>query len=167
MTSPTLASFTATDGTGLWEVTSAGIRVNGKLYRFTDRSFVVCAVTPAVPSAARTSSRRRTTASATLPRSPYSRRRAASPMLLWRAGRLVVRACGSRPTNGRFAEPLSSPLAVCSARASATVPCATARMVGGYKLMRFGPLATQPTRRSRRIARDGEQSDRKPLRVNG
>ena len=26
MTSPTLASFTATDGTGLWEVTSAGIR---------------------------------------------------------------------------------------------------------------------------------------------
>ena len=46
MTSPTLASFTATDGTGLWEVTSAGIRVNGKLYRFTDRSFVVCAVTP-------------------------------------------------------------------------------------------------------------------------
>lgn len=46
MTSPTLASFTATDGTGLWEVTSAGIRVNGELYRFTDRSFVVCAVTP-------------------------------------------------------------------------------------------------------------------------
>ena len=41
MTSPTLASFTATDGTGLWEVTSAGIRVNGELYRFTDRSFVV------------------------------------------------------------------------------------------------------------------------------
>lgn len=46
MTSPTLASFTATDGTGLWEVTSAGIRVNGELYRFTDHSFVVCAVTP-------------------------------------------------------------------------------------------------------------------------
>lgn len=46
MTSPTLASFTATDGTGLWEVTSAGIRVDGELYRFTDRSFVVCAVTP-------------------------------------------------------------------------------------------------------------------------
>lgn len=46
MTSLALASFTATDGTGLWEVTSAGIRVNGELYRFTDRSFVVCAVTP-------------------------------------------------------------------------------------------------------------------------
>ena len=46
MTSPTLASFTATDGTGLWEVTSAGIRVNGELYRFTDRSSVICAVTP-------------------------------------------------------------------------------------------------------------------------
>lgn len=46
MTSPTLASFTATDGTGLWEVTSAGIRVDGELYRFTGRSFVVCAVTP-------------------------------------------------------------------------------------------------------------------------
>lgn len=46
MTSPTIASFTAIDGTGLWEVTSAGIRVNGELYRFTDRSFVVCAVTP-------------------------------------------------------------------------------------------------------------------------
>ena len=30
----------------MWEVTSAGIRVNGELYRFTDRSFVVCAVTP-------------------------------------------------------------------------------------------------------------------------
>lgn len=46
MTSSTLASFTATDGTGLWEVTSAGICVNGELYRFTEHSFVVCAVTP-------------------------------------------------------------------------------------------------------------------------
>ena len=45
MASSAQANFTATDGTGLWEVTSAGIRVNGELWRFTDRSFVVCAVT--------------------------------------------------------------------------------------------------------------------------
>lgn len=46
MASPTLASFTATDGSGLWEVTAAGIRVNGELWRFTDHSSVICAVTP-------------------------------------------------------------------------------------------------------------------------
>lgn len=41
-----LASFTARDGSGLWEVTSAGICVDGHLWRFTDTSFVICAVTP-------------------------------------------------------------------------------------------------------------------------
>lgn len=46
MGSPVLASFTATDGTGLWEVTAAGIRVNGELWRFTDRSSVICVTTP-------------------------------------------------------------------------------------------------------------------------
>ncbi len=40
-----LASFTARDGSGLWEVTTAGIRVGGVLWRFTDESFVICAVT--------------------------------------------------------------------------------------------------------------------------
>ena len=46
MTSEVLASFTARDGSGLWELTGAGVRVDGRLYRFTDTSFVICAITP-------------------------------------------------------------------------------------------------------------------------
>lgn len=46
MAGSALASFTARDGSGLWEVTGAGIRVDGRLWRFTDTSFVICAVTP-------------------------------------------------------------------------------------------------------------------------
>lgn len=46
MSSPTLASFQATDGTGLWELTSAGVRVNGELWRFTDHSSIVCVTNP-------------------------------------------------------------------------------------------------------------------------
>lgn len=46
MAAEVLARFTARDGSGVWEVTSAGIRVNGELWRFTNRSSVVCAITP-------------------------------------------------------------------------------------------------------------------------
>lgn len=46
MAAKVLARFTARDGSGVWEVTSAGIRVNGELWRFTDRSSVVCAIAP-------------------------------------------------------------------------------------------------------------------------
>lgn len=46
MADSVLASFTARDGSGLWEVTDAGVRVDGRLWRFTDTSFVICAVTP-------------------------------------------------------------------------------------------------------------------------
>lgn len=46
MAAEVLARFTARDGSGVWEVTTAGIRVNGELWRFTDRSSVVCAITP-------------------------------------------------------------------------------------------------------------------------
>ena len=46
MAGSALASFTARDGSGLWEVTGAGIRVDGRLWRFTDTSFAICAVTP-------------------------------------------------------------------------------------------------------------------------
>lgn len=46
MAGSVLASFTARDGSGLWEVTNAGVHVGGRLWRFTDTSFVICAVTP-------------------------------------------------------------------------------------------------------------------------
>lgn len=36
----------ARDGLGLWEVTSAGIRIDGELWRFTRTSSVICAITP-------------------------------------------------------------------------------------------------------------------------
>lgn len=46
MAATVYAQFTARDGSGLWEVTSAGVRVNGELWRWTDHSSVVCAITP-------------------------------------------------------------------------------------------------------------------------
>lgn len=41
-----LASFTANNGTGLWEVLPAGIRVGGNLYHFTDVSHITCCGLP-------------------------------------------------------------------------------------------------------------------------
>ena len=46
MAAQVYAQFTARDGSGLWEVTSAGIKVNGELWRFTPTSSVICAITP-------------------------------------------------------------------------------------------------------------------------
>lgn len=46
MAAEVLGRLMARDGSGLWEVTHAGIRVNGELWRFTERSSVVCAITP-------------------------------------------------------------------------------------------------------------------------
>lgn len=46
MAAEVLGHLMARDGSGLWEVTHAGIHVNGKLWRFTERSSVVCAITP-------------------------------------------------------------------------------------------------------------------------
>lgn len=46
MAAKVLARFTARDGSGDWEVTTAGIRVNGELWRFTNRSSIVCTITP-------------------------------------------------------------------------------------------------------------------------
>ncbi len=46
MAAEVLGRLMARDGSGLWEVTHAGIHVNGKLWRFTERSSVVCAITP-------------------------------------------------------------------------------------------------------------------------
>ena len=40
-----LATFTAKDGTGLWEVFPWGLRVGGTCYHFTKRSHIVCAGT--------------------------------------------------------------------------------------------------------------------------
>lgn len=41
MAGPVLASFTANDGSGLWEVTPEGVRVGGTFYRFTDTAHIV------------------------------------------------------------------------------------------------------------------------------
>lgn len=46
MAATVYAQFMARDGSGLWEVTSAGIIVNGELWRFSDSSSVICAITP-------------------------------------------------------------------------------------------------------------------------
>lgn len=46
MAAKVLARFTARDGSGEWVVTTAGIRVGGALWRFTDHSSVVCAIIP-------------------------------------------------------------------------------------------------------------------------
>lgn len=46
MAAEALGRLMARDGSGLWEVTHAGIHVNGELWRFTERSSVVCAITP-------------------------------------------------------------------------------------------------------------------------
>ena len=46
MTTDVLASFTARDGSGKWEVTRDGIRVDGELWHFTNCSSVICAITP-------------------------------------------------------------------------------------------------------------------------
>ncbi len=46
MTAQVYARFMARDGSGLWEVTSAGIQVQGELWRFTPTLSVICAITP-------------------------------------------------------------------------------------------------------------------------
>lgn len=168
MTSPTLASFTATDGTGLWEVTSAGIRVNGELYRFTDRSFVVCAVTPGRTERSTNLIEEEDDGLGDLAALDVLQETGSltdAALARWALGGSSVRV--ETDQAGRFAEVPSSPLAVCSVRASATAPCATARTVGGYKPVRFGPLAMRLTRRLTRIARDGVGSDRKVSWANG
>lgn len=143
MAAEVLGHLMARDGSGLWEVTHAGIHVNGKLWRFTERSSVVCAITPGHTETHTELVENPDDGFGALAALAVYQETGSQATPVWRHGRSGVPRCARRRT------PRSSPaLFGCPSTGSAVPATATARCAIGRTAFRCRPTRCRrsPTR---------------------